>query len=59
MYIHIHIYTYIYIHYICNHENNSFHDCTYILHIQRKIEILHHAFQDFLISSIFSNLKQK
>ena len=26
---------------------------------KEKIEILHHAFQDFLISSIFSNLKQK
>ena len=25
---------------------------------KEKIEILHHAFQDFLVTSIFSNLKQ-
>ena len=30
----MHIYNiYIYIHYICNHENNFFHDCIYIINI--------------------------
>ena len=66
IYIHIHAYPYIHIY---------VHIFTYITYaimktiffmivytyyiLKEKIEIPHHAFQDFSISSVFSNLKQK
>ena len=57
--IYPYICTYIYVHYICNHENNFFHDCIYILHIKRKNRNTASCFSGFFNQFSFQQFKTK
>ena len=64
-YIYIYIYTYIYIyiyitlHYICNHENNYFHDSIYITYLKKKNRKIASCFSGFFYQLHFQQFKTK
>ena len=59
IYIYMYIYIYITLHYICNHENNYFHDFIYITYLKKKNRKIASCFSGFFYQLHFQQFKTK